>query len=161
MLEEFADVLNDLPSALNWVKTHPSELNDFNRKGFAPIHLAILAFQPLLVDTLLSMGALVNTETRDGFENTPLHLLALSNAEGAASLASLLIDYGAELIARNRDHQTALHLAVAGDAKLLATVLVEAGADPLLRDHAGHSSLDLAVDDIEMKQILRVALKRT
>ncbi|XP_071054775.1 85/88 kDa calcium-independent phospholipase A2-like isoform X2 [Onthophagus taurus] len=94
----------------------PRSLNNKNKLGYTPLHLACMAdnlngktiFQNKLecVVGLLSRGAETNIKDRDG--NTPLHLAVHS---GNTSIIQCLIIFGADVNAVNRKEESPRHLA--------------------------------------------------
>ncbi|CAM1510497.1 Fc.00g008320.m01.CDS01 [Cosmosporella sp. VM-42] len=93
--------------------------------------------------------ARVNPNHYDNAGNTPLMAFAAQLPEeddykfGPKILESL-IDNGAEVNARNRHGETALHIAVRCGRKLAARTLVQRGANVHVRDAAGRSLLEVA-----------------
>lgn len=68
------------------------------------------------------------------------------------SILQLLLSRGADLHARNRRGETALHVAVRRGRRLAVRTLVNAGANVHVRDASGRSVLDVCDDGMAMGQ---------
>ncbi|ROT42404.1 ankyrin [Sodiomyces alkalinus F11] len=100
-----------------------------------------------LVRRLLEAGVDPNHYAADG--TTPLmafvaHLPEDGDYKLPVSILELLIEAGARVDARNRQGETALHVAVRHGRKLAVRTLVKNGACVHVRDAAGRSLLDVA-----------------
>lgn len=84
-----------------------SKVNQFNRRGFTPLHVAAMAANPPIISVLLTRGADAHAATRAG--DTALHLVAQSMSRNAAVAAYVLLQCGgANVGARNdADHTPA------------------------------------------------------
>ncbi|KAF4993034.1 hypothetical protein FGRMN_6770 [Fusarium graminum] len=88
--------------------------------------------------------------------NTPLMAFVAQLPEDddykvGPEIIKTLINYGAQVNARNRAGETALHIAVRCGHKLAVKQLVESGASAYARDAAGRSVLEVA--DVKMKSL--------
>lgn len=106
-----------------------------------------LLLRQQLVQHLLTIGADPNHYDYDG--NTPLMAFAAQLPEDGdyklgPDILRMLIDHGANIHARNRAGETALHIAVRCGRKLAAKTLAKAGANVNARDSMGRTTLDLA-----------------
>ncbi|KAL2759799.1 hypothetical protein ACRALDRAFT_206117 [Sodiomyces alcalophilus JCM 7366] len=106
-----------------------------------------LTFRESQVRSMLEAGVDPNHYAADG--STPLmafvaHLPEDGDYKVPVSILQLLIDGGARLDARNRQGETALHVAVRHGRKLAVRTLVQNGACVHVRDAAGRSLLDVA-----------------
>jgi ankyrin repeat protein len=98
-----------------------------------------------IVGDLLDRGA--NPAATDRFGETALHRVAdLRRTDGprAARVATLLIERGAAVDARNRDEVTPLHQAVRARNLAVVEVLLERGANPNAADKRGSTPLHRA-----------------
>ncbi|CAH0059309.1 unnamed protein product [Clonostachys solani] len=111
-----------------------------------------LNFRHKLVAELLSSG--VDPNHYDSNGNTPLMAFTAELPEDddyktGPMILDLLLKNGADVNARNRGGETALHIAVRCGRKLAARALIEHGANVHARDAAGRSVLMVA--DEKMK----------
>jgi hypothetical protein len=100
-----------------------------------------------LVRSMIADGVQVNHYDHDG--NTVLMSFVAQLPEDddykvPVSILQLLIDSGADIHARTRLGETALHVAVRRGRKLAMRTLVQAGANVHARDGEGRSVLDVA-----------------
>uniref|UniRef100_A0A8C2KGB9 Ankyrin repeat domain 27 (VPS9 domain) n=1 Tax=Cyprinus carpio TaxID=7962 RepID=A0A8C2KGB9_CYPCA len=86
----------------------PSIVTPFSRddRGYTPLHVAAICGQSLLIDVLVSKGAVVNAT--DYHALTPLHL---SCQKGFQGVTLLLLHYKANTDAQDNNGSTPLHLA--------------------------------------------------
>ncbi|KAF4344914.1 ankyrin repeat domain protein [Fusarium beomiforme] len=113
-----------------------------------------LQFRLILLQNLLEAG--VDPNQYDIHGNTPLMAFAAQLPEDddykiGPDIIRELIDGGAQVNARNRSGETALHIAVRCGHKLAVKQLVESGACVHVRDAAGRSLLEVA--DAKMKSL--------
>lgn len=103
-------------------------------------HLAGAGQFDKLRDLLSRRDGAVHERDRDS-SWTPLFFAARS---GHAECATLLLQNGADVRARDEKGQTALHVAAAYSSRDVALVLLEHDADPAARDHGGTRPVDVA-----------------
>lgn len=108
---------------------------------------ARLEFRRSLAAGLLDAG--VDPNHYDGRGNTPLMVFSAelpedSDYKTGPRILDLLIEKGANVHARNRAGETALHVAVRCGRKLAMRILVRHGASVHARDAEGRSVLDVA-----------------
>ncbi|XP_060537592.1 ankyrin repeat domain-containing protein 27 isoform X2 [Pantherophis guttatus] len=86
----------------------PSIVTPFSRddQGFTPLHVAAIYGQALLIDLLVSKGAVVTATDYHG--STPLHLAC---RKGYQNVTLLLLHYKSSTEAQDNNGNTALHLA--------------------------------------------------
>ena len=84
--------------------------------------------------------------SRDGIGRTPLHLAIRFGAEPA--VVAVLLEYGADIEARDDFHNTPLHAAIEGGNPDTVLLLIEHGADIEARDDIGANPLHRAVAKI-------------
>jgi len=93
-----------------------------------------------LIHLLIKQG--VNTQFKDHFEDTPLHIALLSEH---IINAKTLIDLGADPDATNMVKRTPLHYAAEiRNQHEITKKLLEKGADPTKKDRSGYTALHLA-----------------
>lgn len=110
--------------------------------GWTPLHLAAHFGRQEAVRLLLNKGAKADVRSANAIENTPLHAAAAGRAAG---VATLLLDHGAGVNARQQGGWTPLHAAAQNGDIEFARTLVEAGADVNARADNRQSALDLAL----------------
>ena len=94
---------------------------------------------PRLITLLLDRGAEIDAL---GWSMTPLHLAALKNV---APVVALLLDRGADLMARARDSgYTPLHYAAGNEDVEVLSLLLERGADATVANGSGTTPLHIA-----------------
>jgi hypothetical protein len=118
-------------------KKNPSKLLDRKTyaliKGISPLHLAAIACQPKLIETLIQRGAEIDARDPQGF--TPLHYVSCEEA------ARLLLRKRADVHAKSENGLTPLHMAL---TRPIARRLVRYGAKLDARDKCGNTPLHLA-----------------
>ena len=94
---------------------------------------------PRLITLMLDRGAEIDAL---GWSMTPLHLAALKNV---APVVALLLDRGADLMARARDSgYTPLHYAAENEDVEVLSLLLERGADATVANGSGTTPLHIA-----------------
>lgn len=91
--------------------------------GETALHVVVGYGDIVLMKLLLGWSA--GIEAWDNYESKPLHLLAWDEHE---SVASLSLEQGADIQARNKDGETAVHIASHQYRKLVEILLREKGA---------------------------------
>jgi ankyrin repeat protein len=89
-----------------------TDVNTQAKNGWTPLHAAVFSGRIKVVGMLLDQGANANAENDQG--QTALHLVSGSNyipQEHVVGIAELLLEHGADIIARDKDHATPLQLA--------------------------------------------------
>jgi ankyrin repeat protein len=100
---------------------------------------------PAIVEGCLKRGADPNVQVAENDDSSARRpLLHWSAANFDAQTAQLLLDYGADIEARNAGGETALIFAIRKSAGDAAEFLMKHGADPLAQDSNGVVALDQA-----------------
>ncbi|CAN5397623.1 hypothetical protein BH10BDE1_BH10BDE1_19740 [soil metagenome] len=134
------------------------DINEFDCDGYRPIHHAILAHDIERARALINAGAMLNAPTEAGDGALVLLCKALSDKDASEWLAPLL-EWGAELIDRDRKGWSALHHAVSREMLETIRGLMAAGADPFLRAVDGTRPIDIADKLVPAREDLRALLK--
>lgn len=128
-------------------------LNDPNREGDTPLHLASLYGQAECVRVLLEAGA--DAGVRDPDASTPLHDAA---AGGYTEVVRLLLASDPCLAAsRDDDGDTPLHNAARGSHAACAELLLGAGADPRATNHALETPVQMTEEGTLCREVLVAA----
>ena len=141
------EVLESWTGTVETLLDNGAEVEARNEDGSTPLIWAASFAQTDIFRLLILRGARINVT--DKYGNTPLIAAACQCA--AATLNSvynvvkMLLDYGADVNARNRDGQTALMEAsgMTGAAEILE-LLLSKGADVLAKDKSGKTALTFA-----------------
>lgn len=124
------------------VEREPGVMFAHNVDGWTVLHLAAYFGHPELCKALLNAGAPVDVLSGNAMQNTPLHAAVAGNR---LPCARVLLDYGADVNARQHGGWTALHGAAQAGNRDLVELLLAAGADPGARAENNQSPLDLAL----------------
>jgi len=141
--------------------------------GHSLLYRAVHGDQLEMTALLLDAGADIELPT-DGTGRTPVFQAAYNgrSSDGFklnyvpsddAPILELLIEYGANVNARNVFGWTPLHDAVAGGNPHVVRILLVHGANPSVEDEDGVSPTDLAVqhDRVECLALLKAASEET
>jgi ankyrin repeat protein len=117
---------------------HKSDIFAADNDGVTPFELALREKSPAL-------PALITEETAlrsDSGGNTALHIAV--KARAGAAILGLILDCKALVNARNKDGDTALHIAARDDLQDLGELLIDRGADIFASNAGGESPLYLS-----------------
>jgi ankyrin repeat protein len=134
------------------------DLNEFDCDGYRPIHHAILAHDIERARALINGGAMLNAPTESGDGALVLLCKALPDKDACEWLAALL-EWGAELIDRDKKGWSALHHAVSREMTETIRGLMAAGADPFLKALDGTRPVDVCDRLKPSREDLRALLK--
>jgi ankyrin repeat protein len=127
------------------LEADPGAINAHAPDGFTPLGLAAFFGHQALVERLLANGADPNVGSSNNMRVMPLHSAAANRDPAVAhAIAALLLDYGAEVNARQEGGYTPLHEAASSGKLELARLLLLFGADPSLAADDGSLPAALA-----------------
>ena len=157
--------------------------------GLSNLHLAAITGNTAIVQKLLMEGHVVDVDTKDGINRTPLHWAALQGHEpvvrsllergadvdikdeegwtalfqaagnGHLPVVQLLLEKGAEVDVKNENGHTALHEAAGGRHAAVVRLLLDRGFDVDVKDSHGFTAL-LAAAMFGYEAVVRVLLER-
>uniref|UniRef100_A0A8C5GVK7 Ankyrin repeat domain 52 n=1 Tax=Gouania willdenowi TaxID=441366 RepID=A0A8C5GVK7_GOUWI len=120
---------------------HGANVNQPNRCGYTPLHLAAVSTNgALCLELLVNNGADVNQQSKEG--KSPLHMAAI---HGRFTRSQILIQNGGEIDCVDKYGNTPLHVAAKYGHELLISTLMTNGADTARRGIHGMFPLHLAV----------------
>ncbi|MCX5689002.1 MAG: ankyrin repeat domain-containing protein [Planctomycetota bacterium] len=151
------------PQVLNALLAANADTRATDQYGRNALHLVMESTQPApaapCIDLLIRAGAFVDHVDRNGF--TSLHKAVQRGDLGAASM---LIDHGADVNARDSHGETALVIALSSRAsEAMVKLLLDRGADARMKTPNGRGMLELAEllgVAPEMRELLRQAIER-
>jgi len=122
-------------------------VNNFDEKGLAPIHYAILGNRLETVQKLIAMGSKIDMVTPSNITltqakglDTLLHFAAIN---GSKEVLNYLIGLGIDINYKNVHGETALHYLAVKENLADMELLIKAGADPRLCSKQNISPLGL------------------
>uniref|UniRef100_A0A8C9ZU57 Ankyrin repeat domain 52a n=1 Tax=Sander lucioperca TaxID=283035 RepID=A0A8C9ZU57_SANLU len=120
---------------------HGANVNQPNKCGYTPLHLAAVSTNgALCLELLVNNGADVNQQSKEG--KSPLHMAAI---HGRFTRSQILIQNGGEIDCVDKYGNTPLHVAAKYGHELLISTLMTNGADTARRGINGMFPLHLAV----------------
>uniref|UniRef100_A0A8C7FXS3 Ankyrin repeat domain 52a n=1 Tax=Oncorhynchus kisutch TaxID=8019 RepID=A0A8C7FXS3_ONCKI len=118
-----------------------ANVNQPNRSGYTPLHLAAVSTNgALCLELLVNNGADVNQQSNAG--KSPLHMAAI---HGRFTRSQILIQNGGEIDSVDKYGNTPLHVAAKYGHELLISTLMTNGADTARQGIHGMFPLHLAV----------------
>lgn len=124
------------------LRTSGAVYDKVDKAGSYAIHYAVDGGNADSLQWMLLDGMDVNVkDTVSGW--TPL--LRAANISGSKDIAQLLIKFGADINAKDKENKTALMMAVINGNQPLVEVLVENGADLNFKNEYGKTPYELAV----------------
>uniref|UniRef100_A0A673WG36 Ankyrin repeat domain 52a n=1 Tax=Salmo trutta TaxID=8032 RepID=A0A673WG36_SALTR len=125
----------------NELVNHGANVNQPNRSGYTPLHLAAVSTNgALCLELLVNNGADVNQQSKEG--KSPLHMAAI---HGRFTRSQILIQNGGEIDSVDKYGNTPLHVAAKYGHELLISTLMTNGADTARQGIHGMFPLHLAV----------------
>jgi ankyrin repeat protein len=123
---------------------HGADVNAQDSNDETPLHLASNYWKLAIGRVLLIHGANANAANTRG--QTPLHMLSLWpwGAEDVLRFVGILVDGGANVDARDKDHETPLHTAYRNNRHEIADRLLWKGADQGAKNNKGETPIQLA-----------------
>lgn len=132
---------------LNVLLENKADIMLTNFRGETLLHSAARSSgedSPAILDLLL-LNNKIPIDSKDLYGCTPLHYAILNNEKGV----QILLNHGANPMARNNDGETPLHLAVSSwpqkSAKRSQKLLIEKGVEINAQDNLGRTPLHIAV----------------
>jgi hypothetical protein len=111
-----------------------------------PLHIAAKQSALDSIELLLSAG--INPTIMDEKGRTPLHYCALASSKSSALCCSFLLSVGNKLLKiRDREGNTALHLATKANNIHVVKCLMEHGSSATLSNNSGQSSISIAMSN--------------
>ncbi|HVT88103.1 MAG TPA: ankyrin repeat domain-containing protein [Tepidisphaeraceae bacterium] len=123
------------------------DVNAIDRGQDTPLHSAAMRTNSEVIKQLIAAGAKVNAQDSGG--GTPLFSLTVFDARqpdpAHITVASTLLDSGANPNLINVEGDTPLHIAVKGARADLVELLLAKHANPLIKNLAGRSAIDIGL----------------
>ncbi|CAH1989567.1 unnamed protein product [Acanthoscelides obtectus] len=120
---------------------HGADANLRNHRAQTPLHLAARAQAFDCVEALLTKGN-ANPNVGDCDKRTPLHA-AVGKAARSYDIIEILINYGADVNARDQYGYTPLHIAALNELSQCVEVLIYHGADVTAKSKFGMTALGI------------------
>jgi ankyrin repeat protein len=125
------------------LENDPKLANAFSADGFTPLHLAAYFGQDAMARILLDRGANPDAVSRNPMALRPLHSASVSPAP---AIVTMLLEYGAQVNAKQHGGWTPLHAAAFNGDLPMAKNLIAHGADPQAASDDGKTPLAVAVE---------------
>jgi ankyrin repeat protein len=137
-----AAMVDDTARTRDILGEHPDAIGSYSDDGFTALHFAAYYGSLDAMRILLDGGAPTEAVTTNFLTNMPLHAAVAGAARQEA--ASILLEHGADVNARQHHGFSALHTpAMLGD-RTLAALLLAHGADPGAKTDEGKTPADIA-----------------
>jgi uncharacterized protein len=139
-----ACVLGNIERVRELVFLDPEITNAFSIDGFQPLGLASFFGNTSVVAYLLTMGAQVNSPSKNDMKVMPLHSgVAGRNME----VVRLLLAAGADVNAAQSEGFTPIHAAAQNGQLEMVRLLLDFGADLFQQTENGKTACDLAIEN--------------
>jgi hypothetical protein len=129
-----------------------NQIRHYLYQGDTALHMAAAAYQPLVVEKLITIGADVRARNRRGAE--PLHYavdggpgLLAWNSRAQSQIIAMLISAGADPNAVDKSGVAPLHRAVRNRCAAAVRALIDGGADPRAPNKSGSTPMLLATQN--------------
>ncbi len=133
-----------LPQVKAALEADSALLDQYSKDGFTPVCLAAFFSQEAIAKLLLEAGANPNLAANNPAKVAPIHAAVAANHIG---LVDLLIQYKADVNAKQTQGVTALHAAAHSGNLPMVQLLTEAGADKTAKMDSGETAFDYAKKD--------------
>jgi ankyrin repeat protein len=135
---------------LRHVARDPLLVNAYDSDGLQPLGLACFFGYYETTETLIKLGATVNSPSHDVLGCAPIHSATVA---GHGDIVMLLIKNNANPNTRDTGGSTPLHIAAQnGDMKMIRILLFN-GADMSIRNRKEKLAIDLAADANQMEAV--------
>ena len=129
-----------------------NQIRHYLYQGDTALHMAAAAYQPFVVEKLITIGADVRARNRRGAE--PLHYavdggpgLPAWNSRAQSQIIAMLISAGADPNAVDKSGVAPLHRAVRNRCAAAVRALIGGGADPRAPNKSGSTPMLLATQN--------------
>ncbi len=134
-------ILGNSGEVAKYFMQNNTTINSYSSDGFTPLGLACFFSHFTTAQKLISLGANVNTPSKNSFKVTPLHSACASSN---IKIAELLLKNNANVNARQQNGVTPLHSAAHKGNLALVQLLVANGANVSAKMESGQTPLMMA-----------------
>src|SRR5215813_5659937 len=149
-----ASAVGDLERVKELISKDSHLVNAFAPDGFYPLGLAVFFGKKTVAAVLIAAGADVNAVAKNEMRVAPLHAAAAAHQ---LELATMLVERGADVNARQESDFTPLQEAAATGQVEMIKLFLSHGADVAARNQQGKTALDYAIESghKEAEEILK------
>ncbi|HFJ9437813.1 MULTISPECIES: ankyrin repeat domain-containing protein [Bacillus] len=138
-----AVISDNKAEVVEFIKTNPSDVNEFSDDGWTLLHLSAYFGQKEIASFLLESGADIHSRAKNENENTPLQA-AIANKQ--SELVAFLIEKGADINVIQSGGWTGLHEAALLGSEEIVMLLLENGANKAIKKNDGKTAYDIALE---------------